>query len=48
VNADDADEVTEHRLVGPACACGEWEARLGESIRRGFDLHLVEVLHSGR
>lgn len=32
----------EHRLVGTGCACGEWRAALGESITRGFDLHLLD------
>lgn len=31
----------EHSLEGAACSCG-WEARLGESIHRGFDRHLLE------
>jgi hypothetical protein len=33
----------EHRLEGAVCSCGEWEAKLGESIHRGFDRHLLDV-----
>lgn len=32
-----------HHLNGTSCSCGEWEARLGESIRRAFDRHLLDV-----
>lgn len=31
----------EHRLSGTGCVCG-WKARLGESITRGYDLHLLD------
>lgn len=32
----------EHGLVGTGCICGRWKAGLGESITRGFDLHLLD------
>lgn len=32
-----------HQLRGTACSCGKWEAKLGESIMRGFDKHLIAV-----
>lgn len=42
-------EVAEHRLVGDwgveGCSQGDWKPRLGESIRRSFDKHLLEVKH---
>lgn len=36
-----------HRLVWPPspahCSCGGWEPKLGESIFRGFDRHVLEA-----
>lgn len=38
----DAAIPAEHRLIGTGCACGKWKAGLGESITRGFDLHVLD------
>lgn len=45
-------EEVEHRLLGQGiggdqgqarCTCGGWTARLGTSVWRGFDQHLLDV-----
>lgn len=33
----------DHRLDGASCTCGVWVARLGESVARSFDRHLLDV-----